>query len=179
MRDDLIALTGVKNGFTHDVHLHLRKVAVFQSRIAEIVQPLIILDGDLKSKSGFPHLTRLHQLPFAYAAAVAEVVRRKEFAEFLGQWAALLGETLGRLVHKERTRRKAVKQEVLDNLPWIVPALEESMTPVADLRFNGGADSLQVWELGRAQIDGESFLFLRSAPQLMDRSAQIRRGVEE
>ena len=173
MRNDLIVLTGVKvrqrhvcdvvdgvaiseqNEMTMDVHVHLRRVALFQARITEIIGPLSSLDADLRSKAVFPHLQRLHQLPFAYAASVVEIVRRKEFSAFLLDWTSRLSDTLGRYTSAEQVRRHQLKADTLSQLPLSVPALEESMSPKVEVSVLGESQSLAGVGIGREDIDSE------------------------
>jgi len=120
-----------------------------------MVQPLTTLDSDLRTKAAFPHLRRLHQLPFAYAAAVVEVVRRREFGSFLLEWTSRLAETLGKYTSTERKRRQQLKTETLGHLPWTVSALEDSMAPNIDISVTSGAEALDSMDLGRDDIEGE------------------------
>jgi autophagy-related protein 11 len=156
MRDDLVTLTNVKNEFTLDVHIHLRQVATFQTRITELIQPLRTLDTELRSKAAFPHLARLHQLPFAYAATVVEVVRRKEFASFVVDWTTRLADTLVKFTSVEKARRMAIRNDTLSQLPWTVAAIEDTMSPSIDVVVNVGVDALAKVNLGRSDIDSES-----------------------
>jgi hypothetical protein len=156
MRDDLVTLTNVKNEFTLDVHIHLRQVATFQTRITELIQPLRTLDTELRSKAAFPHLARLHQLPFAYAATVVEVVRRKEFASFVVDWTTRLADTLVKFTSVEKARRLAIRNDTLSQLPWTVAAIEDTMNPSVDVVVNVGVEALAKVNLGRSDIDSES-----------------------
>ncbi len=40
---------------------------------------LLALETDLRAKVGFPHLQRLHNMPYFYGATIIEIVRRNEF----------------------------------------------------------------------------------------------------
>nr|XP_031861804.1 uncharacterized protein CI109_002633 [Kwoniella shandongensis]KAA5528876.1 hypothetical protein CI109_002633 [Kwoniella shandongensis] len=141
MRDDLLALTGVKNEFTLDIHIHLGQVARFESRITELVRPMRQLDTDLKAKVAFPHLDRLHHLPFAYATAVAEVVRRKEYGRLLIEWTTRLAQTLSRFTSTEAKRREQVQVELISQLPFEV-ILSEGAKPRVDFSVVTGAETL-------------------------------------
>lgn len=37
------------------------------------------LQTDLRAKTSFSHIQRLHNMPYAYGATIIEIVRRKEF----------------------------------------------------------------------------------------------------
>ncbi|WWD08012.1 hypothetical protein V865_006122 [Kwoniella europaea PYCC6329] len=152
MRDDLIALTGVKNDFTLEIHLHLRQVAQFQSRITQIIGPLAALDADLRDKVAFPHLHRLRQLPFAYATVVAEVVRRKEYSRLLLKWTLRLSEALSRFTSTEKTRREQVQAEMISQLPFGVVGLDEN-GPRVDISVITGAEGLSGVKFGQEEIE--------------------------
>ncbi|WWC87153.1 uncharacterized protein L201_002039 [Kwoniella dendrophila CBS 6074] len=152
MRDDLMALTGVKNDFTLDIHLHLRQVADFQSQITQLIGPLAALDADLRDKVAFPHLHRLRQLPFAYATVVAEVVRRKEYSRLLLEWTLRLSETLARFTSTEKTRREQVQSDMITQLPFGVVGLDEG-GPRIDFSVITGIDSLNAVKFGQEEIE--------------------------
>ncbi|WRT65097.1 uncharacterized protein IL334_002039 [Kwoniella shivajii] len=152
MRDDLIALTAVKNDFTLEIHLHLQQVAKFQSRIPELTGPLTALDVDLRDKVVFPHLHRLRQLPFAYATVVAEVVRRKEYSRMLLEWTIRLSETLTRFTSSEKIRREQVQAEMITQLPFGVVGLDEG-GPRIDISVVTGADGLNGMKFGQEEIE--------------------------
>lgn len=178
MRDDLVTLTNVKNEFTLDVHIHLRQVATFQTRITELIQPLRTLDTELRSKAAFPHLARLHQLPFAYAATVVEVVRRKEFASFVVDWTTRLADTLAKFTSVEKARRLAIRNDTLSQLPWTVAAIEDTMNPSVEVVVNVGVEALAKVNLGRSDIDSEFPERQRSRLGLgadVDRSSRLGR----
>lgn len=111
------------------------------------------LDLDLRQKNAFPHLERLHNLPFAYAANVIEIVHRKEFATTLVDWTTRVGKAVNEYLASEVKRRQ--KHKVGNQLPWEIPALEESQTPKIELSVGGGNDALATVAVGRGDIDGE------------------------
>lgn len=145
-------MTQIKNDFTLDLHLHLRQIADFQVRITKFSRPMTDLDLDLRQKNAFPHLERLHHLPFAYAANVVEIVHRKEFSTALVGWSAKIATAVNEYLAVEAKRRK--KHKIENQLPWEVAPLEESQTPRVDIAVGGGADALASVGLGRGDIDG-------------------------
>ncbi|WOO77837.1 Autophagy-related protein 11 [Vanrija pseudolonga] len=151
MRADLTSMTQIKNDFTLDLHLHLRQIADFQVRITKFSRPMTDLDLDLRQKNAFPHLERLHHLPFAYAANVVEIVHRKEFSTALVGWSAKIATAVNEYLAVEAKRRK--KHKIENQLPWEVAPLEESQTPRVDIAVGGGADALASVGLGRSDID--------------------------
>jgi len=119
---------------------------------------LTSLDSDLRSKTAFPHLQRLHHLPFAYVATVVEVVRRKQFSTFLLDWTARLDEVSGKFIGTERKRRQDLRDETLSSLPWSVVGLEESMAPAVHLSAGGDSETLAAMSITREDIEGTSIL---------------------
>jgi hypothetical protein len=110
------------------------------------------LDTDLRQKNAFPHLERLHNLPFAYAANVVEVVHRKEFATALVAWTTRIGKAVNEYLASEVKRRQ---QHKVDNqLPWEIPALNESQAPRVEVNVGGGAEALAAVGLSRKDIGG-------------------------
>ena len=180
MREDATVLTALKvrcairlvltaqNEFTYELHVNLHKVAQLQYRITELVAPLKALDAELHSKAPFPHLSRLHQLPTAYAAAVVEVVRRKEFVQFLAEWTSRLANTLEKYTETERKRRQLVKAEMLSNLPWSIAALEETSPLSVGIKLVSGEDALEAINLNRSDIESESDLAPASCGLMRD-----------
>ncbi|KAK8846655.1 hypothetical protein IAR55_005742 [Kwoniella newhampshirensis] len=135
------SLAEFQNEFTLDVHIHLGQVARFESRITELVRPMRQLDTDLKAKVAFPHLDRLHHLPFAYATAVAEVVRRKEYGRLLMEWTTRLAQTLSRFLTTESKRREQVQAELISQLPFEV-ILGDAAKPKVEFSVVTGAEIL-------------------------------------
>jgi hypothetical protein len=142
-----------QNEFTHELHVHLRNIATLQVRITKFTRPMTDLDVDLRQKNAFPHLERLHNLPFAYAANVIEIVHRKEFAGTLVEWTMRIGKAVNDYLASEIKRRQ--RHKVNNQLPWEIPALEESQTPKIELSVGGGNDALAAVGVGRADIEGK------------------------
>ncbi|WVR04359.1 hypothetical protein IAU60_001360 [Kwoniella sp. DSM 27419] len=153
MREDLQALTVMKNDFTLEVHLHLHQIAQFQTRIPDFTNPMRDLEHDLQDKSAFPHLYRLRQLPFAYATAVAEVVRRNEYSRLLIEWAKRLEDTLGRFTLTERKRREHVQAEVIAQLPFPLAIGTDEQGPRVEVSVITGAESLRGVKFGQEEIE--------------------------
>lgn len=145
-----------QNDFTLELHLHLSQIAAFQSTITTIVPPLTALDSDLRSKGGFPHLHRLHNLPFAYAATVIEVVRRKEFSQFFLERTSALAEALAKVVNAEKKRRTAHRIQVLAMLPWDLGPVIDGPGPSVEMSVVGGGEALSNLNLSRADVQGMS-----------------------
>ncbi|EKC98517.1 myosin heavy chain [Trichosporon asahii var. asahii CBS 8904] len=144
MREDLASMTSIK------VSLRAVGIADYQVRITKFSRPMTDLDNDLRQKSAFPHLERLHNLPFAYAANVVEIVRRKEFSHSLVEWASRIGHAVNTYLDEEAKRRQRHKTE--NQLPWEIPALEESQLPRINMSING-AEALTSVGLGKGDIE--------------------------
>jgi autophagy-related protein 11 len=118
-------------------------------RISELVVPIQTLDSDLKTSAAFPHLQRLHVLPFAYAATVIEVVRRKEFSSALTAWTDRLARSFATFADNEGSRRKEIRANVLQ-LPFTV-ALDDT-TPRFDLSISTGSEGLAGYNITKGDL---------------------------
>jgi autophagy-related protein 11 len=130
-------------------------VADFQIRIAELVAPVQTLDTDLHSQAAFPHLQRLHLLPFAYAATVIEVLRRKEFAVALKAWTDRLSSSFAKFTELEGSRRREIKADVTSQLPFSVPALDDIL-PKIELSVVTGSDGVAALGVTQEDVTGKS-----------------------
>lgn len=137
------------------MHIHLRQVAQFQLKIGEIRRPLLDLQKDMENHQGLGYLERLHQFPLAYAASMVEIVRRKEFATFLLEWAERLANVLGRFTDEETARRAALHDDVLVNLTTIPEGLIATSRPQLEVVIGSGQEALSIYDLGRADIDSK------------------------
>ncbi|TYJ54414.1 hypothetical protein B9479_004924 [Cryptococcus floricola] len=181
MREDLTALTSLKNEFTLDVHVHLRQVASLQSQTHDMLSPIRKLDADLstqKEKSAFPHLQRLHQIPFAYATAVAEMIKRRDFGQMLGDWTKRLKGTLETFVQVEHKRRQMVQGEWLSQLPFSIPGLGENQPPRVDITVITGSEGISNVTLGYEEIE-KLVAWLESIQDDPDVRAVMQEGDEE
>ena len=118
------------------------------------------LENDLSpnssSKAAFPHLYRLRNLPFAYSASVVEIVRRKEFGQFLSSWTSRLGDVLAKFTSAESSRRQKIREDVISHLPFSLPVLDDTMRIAVELNVSTGLDVLKSVTLDRQDVDGES-----------------------
>lgn len=167
MREDLAGITAVKNDFTLDLHMHLRMIANYQVRMTKLTRPMTELDLDLRGKSAFPHLERLHNLPFAYAANVIELVHRKDFAAALIEWATRLSQALNSVLAAEAERRKQHKSD--NTLPWEISPLDETTVARVEVTFPGWEVLAQAG-LNRKDIEDlvKSFDQIRGDPEFQD-----------
>lgn len=167
MREDLASMTAVKNDFTLDVHVYLRQIANYQVRMTKLTRPMMELDLDLRQKNAFPHLERLHNLPFAYAANIIELVHRKDFAAALSEWVARLSQALNAVLATEAQRRQRHKSD--NTLPWEITALDETQVARVDVTFPG-AEALAQAGLNRKDIDDvmKSFDHMRTDPEFQN-----------
>lgn len=120
--------------------------------VAELTVPIGQLDEDLTGKSAFPHIQRLHQLPFAYAATVVEVVRRKEMAEQLQDLTKRINAEVAAYLEEERKRRGELRDSTLNQLPWSVGALDEDKLEWKVV-LGIGNDLLDGMQIGREDVN--------------------------
>lgn len=153
MREDLASMTQVKNDFTLDLHVHLRQIANYQVRITKFTRPMSELDHDLRQRNVFPHLERLHNLPFAYAANVVEIVHRKDFVAVLRDWTVKLVTAVNACLEEEQKRREKHKTD--NQLPWDIVPLEGTKTPSVVVKITGD-EGMESVTMSRQDIEGES-----------------------
>nr|ODO01122.1 hypothetical protein L204_01849 [Cryptococcus depauperatus CBS 7855] len=156
MRDDLVALTSVKNDFTFDVHSHLRQVATFQSQITRLIDSFRKLDAELspsKDRAAFIHLERLHYIPIAYATAVSEIARRKEFTVMLNEWIKRLTGALNTFTQSEIKRRDQISKKWISQLPFTIPSLTEGSGPKISVTVAGGMDNVTSVSIGYEEVE--------------------------
>ncbi|BEI80639.1 hypothetical protein CcaverHIS002_0111680 [Cutaneotrichosporon cavernicola] len=167
MREDLAGMTAVKNDFTLDLHVHLRGIANYQVRMTKLTRPMTELDLDLRQKNAFPHLERLHNMPFAYAANIIEIFHRKSFAAAMIEWATKMSRTLNTVLAEEGRRRQQHKADNM--LPWEIAVLEETQIASVDVTFSG-ADIIAHTGVSRKDIDGlvASLEIIRDDPEFHD-----------
>ena len=120
--------------------------------VAELTVPIGQLDEDLTGKSAFPHIQRLHQLPFAYAATVVEVVRRKEMAEQLQDLTKRINAEVAAYLEEERKRRGELRDSTLNQLPWSVGSLDEDKLEWK-IVLGIGNDLLDGMQIGREDVN--------------------------
>jgi hypothetical protein len=195
MREDLIALTNIKvngadkcnwwkgqltdrqNEYTLDVHIHLCQIAHLQIQVVNLAPTVHQLENDLNnataSKAAFPHLYRLRNLPFAYAATIVEVVRRREFGQYLTDWTDRLRTVMGQYISTESVRRTKVMEEVISHMPFSVPALEEKSKFGVEIEVSAGLDALRSVALDRSNVQGILALLLLLRTHTNDRSPAL------
>ena len=127
-----------------------------ESRIAEVIKPLTTLETDFKSKGAFPHLSRLHNLPFAYISLVLEYRRRRQFGGQFGQWCKQLNEAIGTMLSPERERRAEMNKDI-SGLNFITLwGIKESSSPYCDFSIVSGGEILEKLVVDDAMLDGRS-----------------------
>ncbi|KAH9471702.1 hypothetical protein Pst134EA_005581 [Puccinia striiformis f. sp. tritici] len=143
-RERIACLVERKNFWLHYVVNGLNKISKLQSIIPKIGVELNVLNNDLKTRTdSFRHLERLKDLVTAYASTVVEVVRRREYARHLADYASALNNLVSKLANDERRRRGVYHSEYSGKLPFTVEALEDKSLPTIEFEIryigNGGA----------------------------------------
>jgi len=148
------------------VHIHLCQIAHLQIQVVNLAPTVHQLENDLNnsasSKAAFPHLYRLRNLPFAYAATVVEVVRRKEFGEYLSDWTYRLRTVMDKFISAESTRRAKIMEDVISHMPFTAPVLEDQGKIGVEIDVLPGLDTLKSVTLGRSDIQGRYDVRLRT-----------------
>jgi hypothetical protein len=126
-----------------------------ESRIAEVIKPLTTLETDFKSKGAFPHLTRLHNLPFAYISLVLEYRWRRQFGGQFAVWCKQLNEAIGLMLLPERERRAEMNKDI-SGLNFITLwGIKESSSIYCDFTIMSGGEVLEKLVVDDAMLLGE------------------------
>lgn len=126
-----------------------------ESRIAQSVKPLTILDNDFKNKGAFPHLSRLRNLPLAYVSLVLEYRWRRQFGDRFSIWCKRLNEAIASMLLPERQRRLTLNKDLLSYNPFTVYGLEESAEPFCEFSMFSGAEILEKITVDDEMLAGE------------------------
>lgn len=68
-----------KNESTEVCMNALRDISMLNNDVMQLPILMGSLQTDLRAKTSFSHIQRLHNMPYAYGATIIEIVRRKEF----------------------------------------------------------------------------------------------------
>jgi autophagy-related protein 11 len=126
-----------------------------ESRIAEVIKPLTTLETDFKSKGAFPHLTRLHNLPFAYISLVLEYRWRRQFGGSFASWGKQLNEAIGSMLFPERERRAEMNKDISQLNFITLWGIKESSSIYCDFTIMSGGEALEKLVVDDAMLDGE------------------------
>jgi len=126
-----------------------------ESRIAEVIKPLTTLETDFKSKGAFPHLTRLHNLPFAYISLILEYRWRRQFGGSFSSWCKQLNEAIGSMLLPERDRRVEMNKDISQLNFITLWGIKESSSIYCDFTIMSGAEVLDKLVVDDAMLEGE------------------------
>lgn len=132
----------------------LRRISVLNADLVQLPGLMTELQTDLRAKSSFVHIQRLHNMLYAYGATLIEIVRRKEFTRFFYQRAQSILEIMAKLTATEKRRRQIYRGEVHGQLPFDAKGMDDSV-PTIDFSLAGGKemDSEQSYPLERSDVD--------------------------
>ncbi|PLW08793.1 hypothetical protein PCASD_23065 [Puccinia coronata f. sp. avenae] len=143
-RERIACLIERKNFWLHYLIGGLNKISKLQSIIPSIGVELQALNTDLKTRTDpFRYLARLKDFVTAYASTVVEVVRRREYARHLADYASALNNLVSKLANDERRRRAGYSSEYAGKLPFTVDGLDDKSIPTIEFEIRligaGGA----------------------------------------
>ncbi|KNZ61015.1 hypothetical protein VP01_1464g1 [Puccinia sorghi] len=143
-RERIACLVERKNFWLHYFINGLNKISKLQSIIPSIGVELQALNTDLKTRTDpFRYLARLKDFVTAYASTVVEVVRRREYARHLADYASALNNLVSKLANDERRRRGVYSSEYAGKLPFTVDGLDDQSIPTIEFEIRqigtGGA----------------------------------------
>ncbi|OCH89638.1 hypothetical protein OBBRIDRAFT_794051 [Obba rivulosa] len=151
LRHEVQLMTQIKNSYTEQCVLALRQISTLNNDLVELPPALSALQASMKSKTGFSHIQRLHNMLYAYGATVVEIVRRKEFARFFYQRAQSVLEVMAKLSANERKRRQVYRGEVHGQLPFETKGMDD---PVPSIDFSPTGPAESPYSIERADIEG-------------------------
>ena len=126
-----------------------------ESLIAEVIKPLTTLETDFKSKGAFPHLTRLHHLPFAYISLVLEYRWRRHFGGSFSSWCKQLNEAIGSMLLPERERRAEINKDISQLNFITLWGMKESSSIYCDFTIMSGGEVLEKLVVDDTMLDGK------------------------
>jgi len=143
-RERIACLVERKNFWLHYSVDGLNKISKLQSIIPSIGVELQALNTDMKTRTDpFRYLARLKDFVTAYASTVVEVVRRREYARHLADYASALNNLVSKLANDERRRRGVYSSEYAGKLPFTVDGLDDQSIPTIEFEIRqigaGGA----------------------------------------
>ncbi|KAK4046981.1 oligomeric, coiled-coil, peripheral membrane protein [Microbotryomycetes sp. JL201] len=113
-----------KNAMTRYLTHTMQRISIVQSDIAPLTISQGQLEHDMKARTdNFKHLARLENLIPAYVATVAEVVRRRLFAELLRERTGQFLQASQGVSGREREKRSVYRNKYSGQLPWEVKGL--------------------------------------------------------
>lgn len=154
LRKEVESIVDTKNLSTELCIGALRRISVLNADLVQLPGLMTDLQTDLRAKTSFVHIQRLHNMLYAYGATLIEIVRRKEFTRFFYQRAQSILEVMAKLTAAERRRRQIYRGEVHGQLPFDTKGLDESV-PSIDFSPTGGkeGDSEQSYPLERSDVN--------------------------
>ncbi|KAI0249631.1 autophagy-related protein 11-domain-containing protein [Lactifluus subvellereus] len=148
MRHNLTSITELKNAFTKQSLHALRQINTLNHDLVALPVDLFELQAQLRAKSLFPDIQRLHDMIYTYGATVIEVVRRKEFSRLFYRRYQSISEVMTNISAAENARRRAFRGEVQSQLPFDLMGMDN----VINFSPAGGGDTGSPYTLERSDI---------------------------
>ncbi|THH11415.1 hypothetical protein EW145_g646 [Phellinidium pouzarii] len=126
------------------------KACVINADLVQLPSMMSSIQADIRVKTSFAHIQRLHNMIYAYGATLIEIVRRKEFARFFYQRAQTILEVMAKLTSAERKRQQIYRGEVHGQLPFDAKGMDDTV-PAIDFSPSGGRDS--EYSLDRSDVE--------------------------
>ncbi|TFY80935.1 hypothetical protein EWM64_g3076 [Hericium alpestre] len=152
LRDNLIAITDIKNAYTEQCMRGLRQISLLNNDLIHFPASLTALQNSIRAKTSFVHLQKLHNMIYFYGATLIEIVRRKEFGRFFYQRAQVILEVMAKLSSSERKRRQLYRGEIDGQIPWDISGMKDPV-PSIDFSPTGGNELDDVYSLERSDVD--------------------------
>ncbi|CAA7264383.1 unnamed protein product [Cyclocybe aegerita] len=149
-RQELEQITEKKNLYTRQCLATLHHISALNNELVHLPPALSALSASFRAKTSFSHIQRLHNMLYAYAATVIEIVRRKEFSRFFYQRAQGILEVMAKVSASERKRRQVYRSEVHGQLPFETRGMDDPV-PTIDFSPTGGTEAAYSFE--RSDVD--------------------------
>ena len=120
-----------KNAMTRCVHSQMKSIAVLQNRISTTRNKLSAYKEVARNiEDACVHLNLVYHIPAAYYSCLAEVVRRRSFADIFSLHAQKFAESMSSLRQNEEVARHNFEQKYLGMLPQeLILALKLHLAP--------------------------------------------------
>ncbi|KAI8457916.1 hypothetical protein BY996DRAFT_6430376 [Phakopsora pachyrhizi] len=157
-RERIVFLIERKNFWLQHLLGALNRISYLQSINPNIGSEVHALDMDLKNRTdSFKYLARLKDFVIAYASTVVEVVRRREYAQHLSDYASALASSLSKLANDERKRRIIYHNDFAWKRPFPVKSLDDTNVPTLEFSLrNKNSDTKGAVKLKEADSGSQS-----------------------
>ncbi|KAI9437447.1 hypothetical protein H4582DRAFT_1954670 [Lactarius indigo] len=151
LQGNLSSVVESKNAYTSQCLRAFRQIHTLNAGLVALPDDFTGLQASLETKGTFADIERLHNMVYTYGATMVEVVRRKEFSRHFHRKCQGFSEVMSNLSAAETERRHAFRDEILDQLPFDLIGMDDSL-PSVEISASGGEDTNNHFTLERHDI---------------------------